>query len=497
MMKAEQRSVCWLFVVVVIVLAGSAAASALAAGQTFNDLSTQTPYSIAYRLPIHVVQAASPGWDVLLLVWVMLAAIAFAGHRLIGALCEIRRRSSTWLLSSFAVAALVLSAFAIVQSSDIYFYVLYGRLYGIYGINPYLLGGKLAVAADPLIAQLLPFTNDPPFSDPYGPLWTLVAGLQSRVTAGVPLWWAAWSFRAAAVAAGALCVCGLLYALRRRTPATRIRAAGAFAFHPLVLYETAVGGHNDALMLAPAVWAFAIVDELPLIAGLLLGAAIAVKYVAAIALPFLVVRARRGGAFACVLSAALAVAVPLLCAHPFQAGTAGSQALASNGSRFAMSLEWLVNVPIFAAGFGNVPALRGLPPLPLVGSVAWGRLPQLVLLALTGAIVVVGAVRALRAFDWKYVWRSVTALLLSLPSMHPWYGLWLAPAVACEGPWATYAWWFGIFVFGCYILDVIGGAGVALWTSIGATILYLVVPAVIAWAAGRARTAMPDPSPPA
>ena len=74
------------------------------------------------------------------------------------------------------------------------------------------------------------------------------------------------------------------------------------------------------------------------VTGLLLGCAIAIKYVAAIALPFLAARSRRGGNVAPALAVALAILVPVLCAHPFQAGTAGSQALASNGSRFAMSV---------------------------------------------------------------------------------------------------------------------------------------------------------------
>jgi hypothetical protein len=71
-------------------------------------------------------------------------------------------------------------------------------------------------------------------------------------------------------------------------------------------------------------------------------------------------------------------------------------------------------------------------------------------------------------------------LLVALPSMHAWYGLWIAPATACSGRWAAYAWWFGVLVFGCYLFDVIGGAGVPLWVAVSATALYLVGPAVAA-----------------
>ena len=480
-MKAEFRAAGWLCAIVALALAGSAVASSFAAGQTFYDAYTQTPYSVAYRLPIHVVQAASPGWDVLLTAWLMLAAIALCGARLVRALREVRSGSAAWLLGAFAVACLALSTFSIIQSSDVYFYVLYGRLYGVYGVNPYVLGSKLSAASDPLIAQLLPFSGNPPFSDPYGPLWTLGAGLQSKLLAGADLFWSAWSFRAASIAAAIAAAAGVLHACRRQDAGARIGAAGRFAFHPLVLYECAVGGHNDAVMLAPAIWAFAIVDELPLVGGLLLGAAIAVKYVAAIALPFFVVRARRGGAFAPPIAAVLALAIPVLCAHPFQAGTAGSQALASNGSRFAMSIEWLVNMPIFAAGLGNVPALGWLPPLPLLGSPSWARIVELGALAIAAGVVAYGTWRCVRGrFDDKYVWRSVAALLMALPSMHPWYGLWIVPAAAGEGRWAAYAWWFGVLVLGCYTVDAVAAGSMPSWLPIAATVVYLALPVVIA-----------------
>ncbi len=473
----------WLGCIVALAIGGSMLASALAAHESFYDAYTHAPYSVAYSFPIRVVQAASPGWDVILVVWVMLAGIAACGIALVSALERLERRATLALVVAFMVASFALAAFKIVQSSDIYFYVMYGRVYGVHGINPYSMG-DLAGLSDPLIAQIRGFAGKVPFNDPYGPLWTLVAGFQSRLLAGADLFWSAWSFRAVAIVAAIAAIAGILHALKAKPESERVRAAGRFGFHPLVLYECAVGGHNDMLMVAPAVWAFAIVDELPLIAGLLAGCAIAVKYVAIVALPFLVVRARRSGWIGATLCAALAIIIPLLCARPFQAGAAGSQALAANGSRFAMSFEWLANMPIFAAGLGNVPAFEALPSVPVFGVLSWARIVQLASLALAGAFVVIGTLLCLRRFDIRHVWRSVTALLLSLPAMHPWYGLWLAPAVASGGRWATYAWWFGVFVFGCYTVDTISGWMPA-WVPIAATVAYLVLPAVIAL---RART---------
>jgi len=477
-MSPVRASVFWLAAIVVLAIVGSLSAGALAAHQMFYDAYTQTPYSAAYAFPIRVVQAASPGWDVDIVVWSTLAAIAACGIALVASLSRLERGSTVALVASFAIACIVLSAFKIIQSSDVYFYVMYGRLYGVHGVNPYAFGDVTRLS-DPLIAQILTFAGKVPFEDPYGPLWTLVAGLQSRLLGGADLFWSAWSFRAVAIIAAVAAVAGILYALKREPDTQRVRAAGRLAFHPLVLYECAVGGHNDMLMVAPAVWAFAIVDDLPLIAGLLAGCAIAVKYVAAIILPFLVVRARRSGWTGAILCLALAIIIPVLCARPFQTGAAGAQALASNGSRFAMSFEWLANMPIFAAGLGNVPAFNALPSVPVFGILSWARIVQLAALAVAGALVVIGTLLCLRRFDMRHVWRSITALLLALPSMHPWYGLWIIPAIACGGRWADYAWWFGVFVFGCYTVDTISG-WMPQWLPIAATLAYLIAPVIIA-----------------
>ena len=124
-------------------------------------------------------------------------------------------------------------------------------------------------------------------------------------------------------------------------------------------------------------------------------------------------------------------------------------------------------------------AFEALPAVPVFGILSWARIVQLAVLSVAGALVVIGALLCLRRFDMRYAWRSVTALLLALPSMHPWYGLWLVPAASCAGRWAEYAWWFGVLVFGCYTVDTISG-WMSAWVPIAATAAYLIVPVVIA-----------------
>jgi hypothetical protein len=36
-----------------------------------------------------------------------------------------------------------------------------------------------------------------------------------------------------------------------------------------------------------------------------------------------------------------------------------------------------------------------------------------------------------------------------MPALHPWYLTWLSPALV-NGPWGTYAWWFGSFALLTY-----------------------------------------------
>jgi hypothetical protein len=471
--SASARAAAWLFVLIVLAFAGSGLAAHAAGTQSFYDAFTHTNYAAAYRLPIHVVQSAAPGFDVVAIVWVTVAAIAFCGTRIVAELGSATRPSARALLICFLVAACAMSAFAIVQSSDIYYYAMYGRLYGVYGVNPYVLNARLVAPGDPVLAQVLPFAGNPPFPDPYGPLWTLTAGLTAKLESHASLLLQAWSFRAQAVVATALCIWGVLHLLRRVPAADRITAAGRYAFHPLVLYETAVGGHNDALMMAPAVWAFAVVDDLPLIAGLLLGVAIAFKYVAIVALPFLAVRSRKNGLAAPAIVTVLAIALPLLCAHPFSS-SAGGGGVSSNESHLAVSLVWLAAMPFFAAGTGNVPAFSWLPALPVAGELSWPRLIEFGAFAVVAVIVVYGAVRCLRRFEPRAVWRTIAALLLAMPTMHPWYAEWLMPAAAFGGRWSIYAWWFGVAVFACYLVD--GVASQSLAIAVCATLVFVILP---------------------
>jgi hypothetical protein len=131
-------------------------------------------------------------------------------------------------------------------SGDIVSYAMYGRLGGVYGLNPYLSPPR-AIAADPLVA----WGGEPDRTTLYGPLWTdLSAGL-ALLTAGVDPLAHVLSYRLL----GSIALLVSLALLWRLLPlfgshgAQRSVGLLLFAWNPLVLFELVGNGHNDGFML--------------------------------------------------------------------------------------------------------------------------------------------------------------------------------------------------------------------------------------------------------
>jgi hypothetical protein len=391
--------------------------------------------------PIPVVQFAA-SWYVLLAVWCTIAIVSAAGLALAGRSVRSRSDRTTMVIAGFACAALALSAFSILQAFDAYYYVAYGRLYGVFGIDPYALTSAIHVK-DATLSQLYVVLHNPPFGDPYGPGFTLFAGLLARAESNTDLAFQLWSWRLVGVLSALATIFALRRLLQRVPEEERARRVAAFAFNPVVLYESAVGAHNDVMMIAPAVWAFALVDELPLIAGVLIGASIALKYVAAIALPFLIIRAGKKNVSGAILLGCVAVAIPALCAQAFHLGRSAAASDAAIGSSLLMSLNWLLALPFLRGGLGSVPIASGVGPLPFVGDVTWPRAIQLALFAVVAITLVISILRYAKRRSVADAARPIAALVLAMPALHPWYVIWLAPICAARGAWAVYASWFG------------------------------------------------------
>lgn len=482
----------WIVVGVALIIAYAFASAAIARSVLeFNDVAHHVDFTIGVLLPLHVVWQALGGWRLTVCLWALVAGLAIAGTQSVKALGDAARPKTIVAVQVILLAALL--AVTVTFSGDVYAYVIYGRLYALHGVNPYLLGSALQPQADDALRTCLAFYGNPPPADNYGPLWTLLAGGISRLEAGAALGAQVWTHRVVAAAAAVASTLGMLRLLRGVDAAERAKRVAGFALHPLVLYEAAVGGHNDLLMIAPAVWAFALAEELPLVAGLLLGASIAVKYVSLLLVPFLAIRAAKRGRSSAVLSAIIACALPVLFFQPFWSGAATLYSLIGHGGVLAMSPQWLIDIPIFASGAADKPAL-GAFSLPLFGEPSWPRLIQLAALACLFMVLVVSVARYARRCSPGEIWRTVTTSVLTLSVIHPWYALWMTPAAIDRGRWGTYAWWFGILVFVRYALDGIAPVEAGRFYTPLLAVLTVVMLLVPAWLAIRDKHGQAPPA---
>jgi Glycosyltransferase family 87 len=457
----------WIATMVATALVGSWAVRAIAFGM-LPDAPPQTygGFHVGLSLPIPVVQVA-PHWYAILALWCTVAAIGLCGWRATRAVTQV------WaVLAGYAIVALVLTFFSVTVSIDGYFYTVFARLFGVYGIDPYVLVSPIRVS-DPILATDLSLLNNPPFPDPYGPGFTLLAGLVGKLEAHATLWQQLWTWRLISVTSCLAILAAVVRLLGRAPALDRAQRLAAVALNPLVLYESGVGGHNDFLMVAAAIWSYALVDELPLVAGLLAGVAISIKYFAAVLVPFIVVRAARANKLASVLIVVLAALVPVLCFHPFAFGATGQATLAKVGASLAMSPTWLLALPLFALKTAAAPEVQQRIDTAIRGV-------QLAIAAGFALIMVTAIFAYVRSPRSAPIIRSVTALLWTLPAMHPWYATWLAPAAAARSGWAAYAWWFTALSLLIYAHEAVLPTPVNHTIFIIIAVIWLAVPIAIA-----------------
>jgi hypothetical protein len=482
------RVALWTAALVAIAFGGSACCAALARlASAPPGLTGPFSFAAGMQLPVVVVNAALGAFPVTIAALAVFAIIGFAGWRLSSALRDATDIPDSAILVAQAIAGIALTFFAITFSSDPYAYVIFARAHGVFRLNPYIFFGQIGIIRDSVLHQCIAFYGDPPPSDAYGPLWTIVEGIIGRIEATSSLWLQFWTQRAVAVAGAVACTAGVLRLLANAAPAARRFGASLFAFHPLVLWESAIGGHNDFLMLACAVWAFATVDAYPILAGILLGCAIGIKFVPVLLVPVLIARViRTSGVTSGLFSGALALAVPIATFAPFWSGSATLLPLLTVDARLGISPTWLLNIPFLARGITNLPIAAGMHGSYLA-SLSWGHLYQYVLNLAVLAVVITVTIAVARGASLRTVWRIVTAFIWTLPSVNSWYVAWLLPAVAFGDAWGTYAWWFGTLVALHYAVDsgAVGSVpGAVAWAGL-ITIVFLGLPIVLALVARR------------
>jgi len=323
----------------------------------------------------------------------LIVAVGIGAAGYVATLRACARGDGPSLASIVLVAACALvAAFAwpFAFSSDVYAYAAYGDLLA-HGIDPY--APLVAAPHDAIMREALWQWNDALPTAVYGPFF---------------LWIARWcdsllALRLLACAALLACAPLAYAAFAGRPRADRLWAASAVALNPLALWGAAEG-HNDALVAALALGAFALARRYgAFLGGLLAGLSLGIKMTGAAAMV----------AIAAAYGAGRKAPATWL-------GLAGGTAL--------VALAW---APLLA----GVPSRGGHVYLPHVSLQAiW---PPLGIAAAIGTVAF-GARALIRrdAAGWPLV---ALGLWLAIPNPQPWYGLWFLP-IAALAPRSIAAW---------------------------------------------------------
>ncbi len=307
-----------------------------------------------------------------------------------------------------------------IGAGDVVDYVSHGEVLAFFGVNPLVIP-----PADVPGTNLVHYSAYRYVPSNYGPLWTQISGLVVCVLGNHSLLLNLLGFKAVAIAAY-LMEAVLIYAiLRRRDPLFAPAGLLLFAWNPLVLYESAVNGHNDGMMMAFALLGFHFWERerpLAMAAALTLSFLVKIPTLPLLLLFLLAAACRRrqgwrfwftllsGGSLAAWLVAIAYLSLP----DPWAALTN----LASRADLFSQSLPTLVKLGLQTCGMREGVAQD---------VARWGAL-----LGLGGC----AAVQAVRT------WHAPTGvlahaydlylflLLFATPWFQPWYVTWLVALAA-------------------------------------------------------------------
>jgi alpha-1,6-mannosyltransferase len=328
--------------------------------------------------------------------------------------------SPRWAMATSALWAAPFVVVPPMGSRDVYSYACQGHLFGN-GLNPYEAG--VATLPCPWLDAVSPIWRDTPA--PYGPLFVLITAaavlLGGSLTAVIVI------LRLLAVA-GLLAIAAGVPVLARHCGVPPQRALWVALAGPLIGMHVVGGPHNDALMIGLVVAGLALLmigtrgPGWQLVAGAVLGLAVAIKITAVVVVPFAVLIAlprpyRPGPALSAASRVAGAAAVTM--AAVTMAGGLGLGWIAglthtrdliqftSPPTAIGMTLTY-AGQPLIP-GFDAVPAVRLLALLLLTVVLAglWMRS------ATTGGDPVRAALHGAAL--------ATTAMVALAPSFHPWY----------------------------------------------------------------------------
>jgi hypothetical protein len=314
------------------------------------------------------------------------------------------------MLGGYAGVVALVAVFGlapVVLSSDLFGYVAYARLDAVHGLNPYL-HGAIAAPGDPI----LPYVYWRHASSPYGPLYTLLTLPAGRL--GLPA--AVWSLKSLSTFA-ALAGVALIARVAPAYGQAPGRAALFIAGNPLLLAYAVGGGHNDLLVLAVEGATILILGPAgrsgrrAASGGGALVVALAFKVTGGLLLPFAWLGSGARRRFAAGTAAAL--------------GAAAALTLVAFGERVPAQIGRIATSQDFVTAYSGPDALGRLLGTGVTSGV------RLACALCAGGVAVACLWRVHRGADWLAA-ASITgvAALCAIPSLVPWYVLWVLPAPA-------------------------------------------------------------------
>jgi hypothetical protein len=234
--------------------------------------------------------------------------------------CKLSGRTAQYQLLGVIVGVWLLCSIVLLgaypgDSTDIFDYLFRGRMLAELGASP--LATVPSRFADRPFYIYIHWTDN---VDTYGPLWeyaswavAALVGQVQRVADTNALVAYITGYRLLAIGLAGLCAVPIVLIVRYRHPEQVPAALVAWLWNPLLLTASAVGGHNDLLMLLAMLIALCCLQRRHWVWGLLaLALAAHVKLTALLILPLLVLSiARRGGYWRAITACALALAATL------------------------------------------------------------------------------------------------------------------------------------------------------------------------------------------
>ncbi len=332
------------------------------------------------------------------------------------------RKLIPWILAYGLILALLLCPTFPIGASDVVDYVGHGEVLAFHNINP--LVDPPATVPDTNLVQYAPYRRE---ASPYGPLWTWIGGVTVGIAGRESLLLNLLGFKIVAVG-GHMAQALVIYAFfrrRGRDPAQAPAALLFFAWNPLLLYEFAVNGHNDAAMMVFALLGILLWDaNRPLLMVTALTLSFLIKIPTAPLLPlFLLSAARQNkssrGLWSTLLrGGAVALGVMVLLYLSLPDPWSGPANISKRSVLFTHSLPTVIKLVLQLGGVSKSLAMRivrtaTLFALGICYSVQMARVLKVPKAALVSA--------------YKFV---LFFLLFAVPWFQPWYVTWLVSLAA-------------------------------------------------------------------